>query len=143
MQEVSDVPLERLVSELTEAIILGVVERPVRYGGGGVTLYIRALNAALVSPSNPNRLYWQVSANITVLGEVKTWRAEGYDLNEAIAKTIGLIPQGLLYPNLYSKPKRKRRIVRNEKPSEESRPRRIVRRQSKQQPKKRIVSKRV
>lgn len=116
------VPIERLVSELTEAIILGAIERPAKYGGTGVTLYIRAMNAALVDPKNPPGLYWKVSATMTVDGKAHQWESEGEDLNAAVARTVGLIPQGLLYPDVYGRKKRSggRRVVRRSTPSSKS-----------------------
>jgi hypothetical protein len=116
-----------MLDQLSEQIILSAVERPARHGGGGALLVVRILNAELMGPGFKPGLYFKVFANITVLGESKQWRAEGYDLNEAIRETIGLIPQGLLYPlHESSSASPRRRVVKRKKQSEPSAPKRTA-----------------
>ena len=123
-----------MLDELSEQIILSAVERPVRHGGGGALMAVRVMNAELMGPGYKPGVYFKVTANITVLGEVKQWRSEGYDLNVAIRETIGQIPQSYLYPQyvndgkgfMVPAPPHKapgaKRVVRRKKPNEQSTP---------------------
>lgn len=144
-----NVPIERLVSELTEAIILGAIERPAKYGGAGVTLTIRAMNSAFVDTSSKPALYWKVSAVVANgTGGNSVWQSEGYDLNQAVYETIGQVPQSVLYPDVFKRGKR-RVVRRSEEPTK-----RVVRRKRSdqstsedgretQQSKRRVVRRRV
>lgn len=127
---------EPIMSRLTEHIIYGVVHEPPNKGGDkNITLNLSVTDGTREPGKGEPGLYWRAIAYIGV----QQWRADGYDLNDVIARTIGQVPQSLLYPEL-SKPgkpvlgkpasqSKKFKVKRSSPPPETSPPKkRVVRR---------------
>lgn len=56
-------------------------------------VYIRPMTSRFIDRSKKHKLYWVVSVEFRRMDEPKTFRGEGYDLNEVLAELAERVPR--------------------------------------------------
>lgn len=118
-------PEERMLSPIAEQMLLSVLERPSHHGGERMTLMLRVgvndsdKDSITVTAYRDNRrpLMWYASVFVTNQPDKHGyWKAEGADLSDVIEKSIGAVPNHVLYPDKYDPPAKRRVIRRKTQP---------------------------